>query len=143
MIPLRFASYGGTEMTKLIAMLAVGLLAGAGLIGEKSDASQPSEATGIAQESGIYHLKRGGGSVSCIVARGADLSEGLSELRVEPSCEDVMPGMATVKYWRETDDTVIFSRDGDDALVTFAMADGVAYESFAPASPLLSLAFND
>lgn len=135
-------------MTKLIAMVAAGLLAAAGLLGERSDASQPSaEAAVIAantQEPGIYHLKRGGGSVSCIVARGADLSEGLSELRVEPSCEGVMAGMAAVRYWRETDnDTVTFSRDGADALVTFAVADGAAYESFAPAAALLSLAVSD
>ncbi len=135
-------------MSKLIALAAVGLLAGAGLLGENLDASLPSaEAAVIAaqtQERETYHLRRGGGSVSCIVARGADLSESLSELRVEPSCEKVMEGMATVKYWRESDDdTVIFSRDGADTLVTFALADGAAYETFAPAAPLLSLAVSD
>ena len=135
-------------MSKLIALVAVGLLAGAGLLGENLDASLPSaEAAVIATqtpERETYHLRRGGGSASCIVARGADLSEGLSELRVEPSCEAVMPGMATVKYWRETDDeTVAFSVDGIDALVTFALADGAAYETFAPGTPLLSLAVSD
>ena len=131
-------------MTKLLAVLAVGLLAGAGLVGESSDASQPlaeANATpGDTREWG-YHLRRGGGSVSCMVERGAGLSDDLWELRVEPACEEVMPGLAAVRYWRKTDDqTVVFSRDGDDALVTFAPADGVAYESFAPGAPLLSLA---
>ena len=135
-------------MSKLIVLVAVGLLAGAGLLGENLDASLPSaEAAAIAvptPERETYHLRRGGGSVSCIVARGADLSEGLSELRVEPSCEEVMAGMATVKYWRESDDeTVIFSRDGADTLVTFALADGAAYETFTPAAPLLSLVVSD
>ncbi len=135
-------------MLKLIALVAVGLLAGAGLLGENLDAGLPSaEAAVIAAqtpERETYHLRRGGGSVSCIVARGAYLSQGLSELQVEPSCEEVMAGMATVRYWRESDDeTVTFSRDGADALVTFALADGAAYETFAPAAPLLSLAVSD
>src|SRR5688500_7373459 len=128
-------------MTKLLAVLAVGLLAGAGLVGESSDASQSlAVVSGDTPEWG-YHLRRGGGSVSCMVERGAGLADGFWELRVEPSCEEVMPGLAAVRYWRKTDDqTVVFSRDGDDALVTFAPADGVAYESFAPGAPLLSLA---
>jgi hypothetical protein len=134
-------------MTKLLATLAVGLLAGAGLVGESSDASQPlavaATISGDTPEWG-YHLRRGGGSVSCMVARGAGLSEDLWELRVEPACEAVMPGLAQVRYWRKTDDqTVVFSRDGDDTLVTFAPADGVAYETFAQGAPLLSLAITD
>ena len=133
-------------MTKLLAALAAGLLAGAGLVGESSDASQPLAGAAISGDTPEwgYHLRRGGGSFSCIVKRGAGLSEDLWELRVEPACEEVMPGLAEVRYWRRTDDqTVVFSRDGDDALVTFAPADGVAYETFAPDAPLLSLAITD
>jgi hypothetical protein len=43
--------------------------------------------------------------------------------------------------WREREDgTVAFSANGSDPIVTFAVADGDGYESYAPALPLLSLA---
>ena len=49
-------------------------------------------------------------------------------------------GASKVRFWQERDDAVVvFSRDGIDDLVTFAVADGVAYESFRPASALISV----
>jgi hypothetical protein len=65
---------------------------------------------------------------------------GVAELDVEPGCDDVLPGLSRARHWQERDDgSVVISVDGGKAIVSFAVADGVAYESFAPRSPLISL----
>jgi len=54
------------------------------------------------------------------------------------------PGIERAKFWREQNDgTVAFSVNGVDPIVTFGVADGDGYESYAPALPLLSLAAMD
>jgi hypothetical protein len=49
--------------------------------------------------------------------------------------------MARAKFWQEeADGSVIFSENGIDPIVTFAVGDGVAFESIQPHVPLISLA---
>ena len=90
---------------------------------------------------GLYRLIANGGATACTVARGAGLPGGLFELAVSPECRAVLPGIERARFWRErADGTVGFSENGTDPLVSFEAGDGVDYESFAPASPLLALA---
>ncbi|WP_165349935.1 MULTISPECIES: hypothetical protein [unclassified Mesorhizobium] len=92
-----------------------------------------------AAPSGIYHLTANG-EETCAVERGAEVSAGLSRLTVAPNCRVLMPGIEQVKFWREqADGSVAFSENGVDPIVTFGVADGDGYESYAPATPLLAL----
>ncbi|WP_425352269.1 hypothetical protein [Mesorhizobium sophorae] len=78
---------------------------------------------------------------NCAVTRGASVSDDLSLLTMGPNCRRLLPGIERAKFWRqEQDGTVAFSANGVDPIVTFAVADGDGYESYAPAAPLLSLA---
>lgn len=91
--------------------------------------------------SNTFRLVANGDEGNCAVTRGAPVSEGLSRLTVAPNCNRLLPGIEQAKFWREQDDgTVAFSADGIDPIVTFAVADGDGYESYAPTTPLLSLA---
>jgi hypothetical protein len=93
-----------------------------------------------AAPSGTYRLTANGAEAACAVQRGAEVSDGLSLLRVAPNCRKLMPGIERVKFWREqADGSVAFSENGTDPVVTFSVADGDGYESYAPAAPLLSL----
>ena len=48
---------------------------------------------------------------------------------VAPDCDSVMPGLSTMRYWRESaDGTVTLSADGKTPAVLFGPSDGVAYE---------------
>jgi len=88
-----------------------------------------------------YRLVANGDEGACAVTRGAPVSDGLSLLTVAPNCHRLLPGIERAKFWREgLDGTVAFSANGIDPIVTFAVADGDGYESYAPATPLLSLA---
>lgn len=91
--------------------------------------------------SNSYRLVANGDQGNCAVTRGASVSDDLSLLTVGPNCRRLLPGIERAKFWRqEQDGTVAFSANGVDPIVTFAVADGGGYESYAPAAPLLSLA---
>lgn len=88
-----------------------------------------------------FRLVANGSEGNCAVTRGAGVSDGLSLLTVAANCRRLLPGIERAKFWREKQDgTVAFSANGVDPIVTFSVADGDGYESYAPATPLLSLA---
>lgn len=116
---------------------AAALVGGVQLFHDGNGESVALEAT----PSNTYRLVANGDEGACAVTRGASVSDGLSLLTVAPNCRRLLPGIEQVKFWREQNDgTVAFSADGIDPIVTFAVADGDGYESYAPALPLLSLA---
>lgn len=90
--------------------------------------------------SSTYRLTANGDEAACAVQRGAPVSDGLSRLDVAPDCRKLMPGIERVRFWREqADGSVAFSENGVDPIVTFGVADGDGYESYAPVAPLLAL----
>jgi hypothetical protein len=90
--------------------------------------------------SSTYRLTANGDEAACAVQRGAPVSNGLSRLEIAPDCRKLMPGIERVKFWREqADGSVAFSENAVDPIVTFSVADGDGYESYAPAAPLLAL----
>ncbi|MFD2056119.1 hypothetical protein ACFSQT_24545 [Mesorhizobium calcicola] len=104
------------------------------------DGSWESAADEVAP-SNSFRLVANGDEGNCAVTRGASVSDDLSLLTVAPNCRRLLPGIERAKFWREKQDgTVTFSANGVDPIVTFAVADGDGYESYAPAAPLLSLA---
>ena len=99
---------------------------------------------GEAQPASFYRLTANGDEAACAVQRGAEVSDGLSLLTIAHNCRRLLPGIERAKFWQEKQDgTVAFSANGIDPIVTFAIADGDGYESYAPAAPLLSLATAD
>ncbi|TPL98745.1 hypothetical protein FJ943_17850 [Mesorhizobium sp. B2-3-10] len=125
-------------MKTLFALIgAAALFGGVQLFHDGSGESAANEAT----PSNAYRLVANGDEGACAVTRGASVSDGLSLLTVAPNCRRLLPGLERAKFWREQNDgTVAFSANGIDPIVTFAVADGDGYESYAPALPLLSLA---
>ncbi|MGO4831621.1 hypothetical protein AB4144_04885 [Rhizobiaceae sp. 2RAB30] len=59
-------------------------------------------------------------------------------------CDEVMPGLSDVRYWREeADGSVLFGSVGGVTMAAFAQADGAGYESFAPRHPLMAMVPED
>jgi hypothetical protein len=130
-----------TKMKTLSALIAVAVLfGGVQLFHDGSGESAADEVT----PSSTYRLVANGDEAACAVSRDAEISAGLSLLTVASTCRRLLPGIERAKFWREQNDgTVAFSANGIDPIVTFAVADGDGYESYAPATPLLSLAVGD
>jgi hypothetical protein len=104
--------------------------------------TQPSEATPVVGEisAGETFLVRALGSDESCRVRKAAMQGDVAELDAEPGCDDILPGLSRARHWQELDDgSVIFSTDGSETVISFSVADGVAYESFEPRSPLISL----
>ena len=126
-------------MKAFAAVAGVAALLG-GFQSLRHEGAGDAAAAGHAEARGLYRLVANGGATACRVARGADLAGGLSELSIGAECRALLPGIERARFWRErADGTVGFSENGTDPLVSFEAGDGVDYESYAPASPLLAL----
>ncbi|TPK92233.1 MULTISPECIES: hypothetical protein [unclassified Mesorhizobium] len=126
--------------------LFVGLVASVALFGGARFLPSGNDQIGATEvtPANVYRLIANGDEAACAIHRGAEVSEGLSLLSVAPNCRKLMPGIERVKFWREQPDgSVAFSENGVDPIVTFGVADGDGYESYAPAAPLLALTGND
>lgn len=124
-------------MKVLYMCMAVAALAGGvQLFQGGSGESIASETT----SSDSFRLTANGDEAACAVRRGAEVSHGVSLLSVATNCRKLLPGIERAKFWREqADGTVAFSENGIDPIVTFSVADGDGYESYAPVAPLLAL----
>lgn len=104
------------------------------------DGQDVANASHSSPQDGIYRLVADG-TQSCTVTRAAARSDGFSTLTVDPGCDALLPGIARVTSWREDGDgSIILSRDDGEKVAAFSIADGNGYLSYAPATPLLSLA---
>jgi hypothetical protein len=124
--------------------VAAGLLVMAGVISSGPDGDRQANAASVisqpqASDGDMFRL-RSSGHVSCAVTRGDQVAEDRAELTVEPSCAVLLPGIERAKFWQEHEDgSVAFTENGVDTIVSFSVGDGVAYESFKPSTPLISL----
>ena len=76
---------------------------------------------------------------SCVVAKGEELSPGYAKIRVTSACEQLLPGLASARFWREREDGSVALSAAGDPIAEFAAGDGVDYESYAPASAMLTI----
>ncbi|MDP3896574.1 MAG: hypothetical protein Q8Q62_07850 [Mesorhizobium sp.] len=123
-------------------LIAAGTLAVLATAGISHRPPAPSEAVAIAPaDSGrSYRLTSTGSDASCIVVKGAQLKDGVSEVAVDVRCSEFLPELSSVRYWRDNSDgSVAFAGLGRAAILEFALSDGFDYESFRPGAPLVSL----
>lgn len=91
-----------------------------------------------------FRLQATGSEQSCAVVRGREIGPGLAELDMGKNCDAVFPGVGKARFWQDrADGSVVFTQTGADAIVTFAAADGIAYESYLPALPVATMASMD
>lgn len=132
----------------LSATAALGLLGAATLVAAGLNVDNPPDATGgdftlsaaRAETPGRFRLVIAGHDVTCLVSKEKSAATAATELEIAGECLALLPRLAEVRYWRETDDgTVVFAGADGEALVEFFGADGVAYESLRPAAPFISM----
>lgn len=131
-------------MKTLAAMMIAAALFGGAQLFHEGDGESGAAASETSPLSGAYRLVANGDGAACIVTRGAELSDGLSQITVGADCRSLLPGLEHAKFWREQEDgTVALSENGVDPILSFGIADGVGYESFEPRRPLISLAVSN
>jgi hypothetical protein len=129
-------------MTRLLAVFGMFVVFAVGLKLLPFDLREFVASTEAAQAaSGSFELQASGASGACAVTRGREIGPGLAELAVEQNCDDIYPGIEKARFWQDkADGSVVFTATGADAILTFGVADGIAYESYLPVTPLVTLA---
>ena len=103
-------------------------------------ALQPSPAAAETVGKMQFMLHLAGIERSCLIDKGVELVDGISQLSVGEDCPRLVPELSDARRWRENaDGTVTIVDDDGGALIEFALADGLAYESFRAGAPLVSL----
>lgn len=103
-----------------------------------ADKEMPAPATKPTGGPKQYRLV--GVNASCTIHRGPLLANRLNDLVIPPECNELMPGLSALRFWKEENDGLVaFSSNGSDTQVLFAVADGAAYESYKPSRPILSI----
>ena len=87
----------------------------------------------------FFLLQVGGIDRDCHIA--AALAEvDKRPLSLDPACTDIVPGLAGTRWWLEREDgSVAFLTDDGRVAAEFAVADGAAFESYAPRQPIMTL----
>jgi hypothetical protein len=90
-----------------------------------------------------FRLQASGDEATCVIEKSKGKGR-ITYVTVAPDCDGLIAGISQARYWiEEPDGTVALSADGRTAAVIFAQADGVAYESIEPRTPLMSLLESD
>jgi hypothetical protein len=129
---------------RYLLMIGAAALAAVAATGLRLNSSASAAADARADpEVERFLLQASGNDADCIVER-LDAPGPVSRVLVAPACDAMLPGLSALHYWREqADGTVMLSADGTTPSVIFAQADGVAYESIEPRTPLMSLISRD
>jgi len=130
--------------TILFALIGGTALAAVGVAGLRLN-SQASAATDARTDPSVerFLLQASGDEQTCPIDKAKGNGR-LTYVRVAPECDELLPGLSKAHYWIENPDgTVILSADGKSPTAIFAQADGVAYESIEPRTPLMSLIGNN
>jgi hypothetical protein len=122
----------------IMALLGVAALGGLTIAGFRLQSQAVAETSAVVAVE-MFQLQASGDAATCLVEKAAGPGP-LVHVIVAPDCDGVMPGLSTIRYWRESaDGTVTLSVDGKTQAVLFAPSDGVAYESVEPRTPLMAL----
>lgn len=125
------------------ALAALGVLGAVSFVmpertGEATTSSRPAQESKEALLS--YQLRISGREGSCTVVKQGPTGAVRAKLDLEQDCITMMPRLAEARYWQEAaTGEVIFAAADGRPIVEFFAADGVAYESLRPVSPLIAL----
>ena len=126
----------------LIGAAAAMLAFGVGYHMELSPSGEADEA-GLEAAPGTidsYRLFITGNSVACRVTKGRKLSAQVAEIKLSHGCGEAYDRLTEAALWREgSDGEIAFATKDGRTLVRFTAGDGVAYESYRPTVPFLSL----
>lgn len=97
--------------------------------------------TGATMPAGdVYVMRAPETATTCSVVKGATASNGLAPVVVHGGCEEAVPAVSRIRYWRDRNDgSVELVGEGREAVIVFGVGDGVEFESYRPVSPMLSL----
>lgn len=90
-----------------------------------------------------YELRSAGEPTGCTIDRARAGTGAVDTAKASPECAALLPALAGAHIWQDgPDGSMALADENGVAIVAFAAGDGVDYESYWPAVPLLSLALS-
>ncbi len=87
----------------------------------------------------LYQLRSSEREGACTISLG-DVKGARQAVSPEAACNGVNADVSTARWWQERPDgSVALLRSDGDVVAEFAVADGAAFESYNPVSPILVL----
>lgn len=123
----------------MTGFLLAGLVGAAPLV--LSAAEDDGAASVVASKGSVnqYRLSVAGRDESCTISAGDETGSG-HLVRMNGDCSAAVPALQKVRYWRQDNaGDVVLAADGGEVVAKFFAADGVAYESLKPVSPMMAL----
>jgi len=97
----------------------------------------------VAEETGLqsaYRVVSRTVAANCVADKGRSVETGTFQLDMSGNCAAISPALGEARFWRDkADGSVEFLGAGGETLAAFAAGDGVDYESFFPADPMMAL----
>lgn len=88
-----------------------------------------------------FVMRAAGSDSSCYVVKELEPLNGLTPVVIHGGCEDFIPNVHRIRFWRDLDDgSVELLGATSETVVSFGVGDGVTFESYRPVAPILSLA---
>ncbi len=130
-------AHAGKAMLLAIPLVALGLLSARPGLDMTATASI---APPTAPEDSFRLVSTSGEGGDCRVS-AAPMEAGEKRLlRLSPGCAADAPMLSAAHYWLERPDgSVVLSGDDGKAIAAFMLGDGVAYESYDPPYPVMTL----
>lgn len=101
--------------------------------------------TGTAGTEGGHHwtheIRAPGSQVRCLIDKSSASADGVFAVTPGAACGRLHQSLGAARFWKQQQDGTVAILDGArDTIAEFAIAEGVALESYWPRTPLLSLA---
>lgn len=124
----------------LLTGLAAATYAFAPIGGEEPLDPMTTGSVAPAGPDGTYVMEAAGAAGSCDVTLGVKRAQSGNTLGLSEGCRSLMPHGPMPTSWRKDADGAVALLDASGrAVVEFGFSDGAAYESFSPATPILTL----
>ena len=124
------------------ALTVLGVLGALPFLANQKDASAESSVKVIeGEKAGLkFKLSVSGRDDGCTVVKKGEVEARRAELELSAECAKMMPRLADVSFWQEkAEGQLIFTAADGKPLLEFFVADGAAYESLKPVSPVVAL----
>lgn len=124
------------------ALASLGLVGALAFVAPQSSDVEPSALSAQQRKEALvsYKLRVSGREESCTVVKHGTIEAERADLELDENCVHMLPRLADARYWKqESIGEVTFAAADGRPIVEFFAADGVAYESLHPVSPLVAL----
>ena len=123
----------------MTGILLAGLVGAAPLVLSAAEDDSAADIVAAKGEVTQYRLSVSGHDETCTISAGNPTQDSHA-VSMNGNCSSAVPALKKVRYWRKDGaGDLVLAADSGEVVAKFFAADGVAYESLKPMSPMMAL----